>query len=378
MRALAISAGMAAPTIDNDDLLVSSNITHETNLWGDDDDDLLLFHAVADGVGEEPTGQGECGRFPGKDADTQLVPLEKFRHGYLWVSDFGQQMWCEQKVFYTFTLPTVVEEDVKMMKGTGLHLARELAAHETVPVNITSSEDIWAVKILNLLATIQNFLNGGLLAREIPVFGAPFSEDVFMVGIIDELRFDPESYTIDLSELKTRTTKSNPSKCQQKQHEVQAMLYKKLFDDLVKGVTSKELVARHLKLDLGRPLGESIRQHVDKHGLSAVSLDGLMDHIFGMIQGLTCISQLFVEYVFQDTHETLSHNEIQYCESDLEGQFKHYLQFWRSQRLAEGVEIEEAWKCQKCEFASVCDWRKRKGEEYAMKNMEKNRLGPQF
>lgn len=243
-----------------------------------------------------------------------------------------------------------------------------------MPVDVTSSEDIWAIKVLNLLATIQTFLNNGTLAREIPVFGAPFGEDVFMVGLIDELRFDPESYTIDLSELKTRTSKTHPSKCQQKLHEVQAMLYKKLFDDLVKGVTSKELVARHLKLDLMRPLGESLRQHVDNHGLSALSLGHLMDHVFQMVQGMTCISQLFIEYVFQDTQETLSHNEVQYNELGTETQFKYYLQFWRGKRSAEGVDIEDAWKCQRCEFASVCEWRERKAEEYALKNREKNRL----
>jgi hypothetical protein len=50
--------------------------------------------------------------------------------------------------------------------------------------------------------------------------------------------------TIDISELKTRTTRLNPSKSITKQHKIQVMLYKRLFDNLVKGRLSNETIAK--------------------------------------------------------------------------------------------------------------------------------------
>lgn len=56
----------------------------------------------------------------------QLSLLERFRPGYLWVTDLTKQNWCEQQLFYAFTIPTVaVVEDTPVMKaGTDYHLAR--------------------------------------------------------------------------------------------------------------------------------------------------------------------------------------------------------------------------------------------------------------
>ena len=52
------------------------------------------------------------------------TPLERFRPGYLWVSDLTRQLWCEQQMWYSFTLPGIVEENPVMTEGSNLHLAR--------------------------------------------------------------------------------------------------------------------------------------------------------------------------------------------------------------------------------------------------------------
>lgn len=126
----------------------------------------------------------------------------------------------------------------------------ELATHDVVKVDVQSSEDIWAVKMLNLHSAVSTFLHGGNIAREVPVFGAPFNENILVVGLIDELRFDPTNYTIDLNELKTRQYSNFPSHAQKKQHSFQVSIYKTLFDDLVKGRVSKEFMASSLRIDL--------------------------------------------------------------------------------------------------------------------------------
>jgi hypothetical protein len=56
--------------------------------------------------------------------DNHAVPLQQFKPGYLWVSDLSSQSWCEQQLYYKFTVPGIVEENPAMTKGTNLHLAR--------------------------------------------------------------------------------------------------------------------------------------------------------------------------------------------------------------------------------------------------------------
>ncbi|WAR01313.1 EXO5-like protein [Mya arenaria] len=285
-------------------------------------------------------------------------PLSSFRPGYLWVSDLTRQNWCEQQLYYSFTVPGLVEEKPVMTEGTNLHLER-----------VTSNEDIWGIKVLNLINSLQGFLNGGTVAREIPIFGAPFNEGVFIVGLIDELRFDPEMYLMELWELKTRKRKSMPSKAQCVQHRLQVMLYKKLFDDLVKGNLAKETVAKHLRLDLKKTFGDDVVKQVTINFLTSKDLSELMDVLFSKVQCLTCIQEIGVEYVHQDSKGTIGMCRESYSDEELEKLYKEYLKFWRGERCSTGVDIEDAWKCQSCDFADICDWRKKKAEEYSKKNI---------
>lgn len=226
------------------------------------------------------------------------------------------------------------------------------------------------------MAAINAFNEGLKLAREVPIFGVPFDkEDTFVVGLIDELNFDAENYTIDLLELKTRTSRKALSNVVTRQHKIQVVLYKKMFDNLVKGLLSKETVAKHLKLDLSKTFGEQVQKHVqEKHLPTKMNLSSLLDHVFERAQSLTCINQLYVEYVSQDTSETLSHVTHQYDENEFKMLFFHFLKFWKGERSPVGVDIEEAWKCQKCDFEEICEWRKKKSEEYAKINIAKNKL----
>ena len=63
---------------------------------------------------------------------------------------------------------------------------------------------------------------GAPIRREIPVFGAPFEFDVFILGMIDEIRVDTQTFDFDLLEFKTRSTsRSLPSKAQRNTHNLQ-------------------------------------------------------------------------------------------------------------------------------------------------------------
>lgn len=250
----------------------------------------------------------------------------------------------------------------------------ELEVHDVINIKTTSMADRWGIKFLNLLTSVLGFLNGITVAREIPILGVPFNEDVMVFGIIDELRFDPETYTIDLCELKTKLSRTTSTKAQFRQHSLQVMMYKKLFDDAVKGKLTKDHIQKHLNLDLTKEFGDDLRSQIYNKFLDCKNLNELLDILLQRIQCLTCISQLHLEYVHQQSGETISMQEITYNESQLCNFYSNCLKFWRGQRSPEGVDIEEAWKCQNCDFESLCEWRLKKAEECRQSNMKKNNL----
>lgn len=61
----------------------------------------------------------------------------------------------------------------------------------------------------------------------------------------------------------------------------------------------------------------------------------------------------------------------------LELYLDQYMQWWRGERPAVGVDIEEAYKCSTCEFAEICKWRHDMDSEILSKAREKkNKLPP--
>lgn len=95
-----------------------------------------------------------------------------------------------------------------------------------VKVPVITREDVWAVKFLNLQTMILAFHSGHLVAREVPVFGMPFGNGLFLYGIIDELRYNPQLHTIEISELKTRKSCTSPRKSQQDKDKYQVYCFK--------------------------------------------------------------------------------------------------------------------------------------------------------
>ena len=77
-----------------------------------------------------------------------VSPLEKWRQGYLWVSHLVAQQWCEQQMEYGFSRPEeAVEEPQHVIRGTELHLARELQTEDYVDI-LVESDGLASIQIL--------------------------------------------------------------------------------------------------------------------------------------------------------------------------------------------------------------------------------------
>ena len=69
--------------------------------------------------------------------------------------------------------------------------------------------------------------------------------------------------------------------------------------------------------------------------------------------------------------ELLSH--VKYAKEWFSNKLNDLLTYWHGKRNVQGVDIEDAWKCQKCFYANDCTWRKTKAEEIVQRNKLKNK-----
>ncbi|XP_071553077.1 exonuclease V-like isoform X3 [Panulirus ornatus] len=246
----------------------------------------------------------------GWQAEESSPPIHSLRGGYLWVSDLCSQMWCEQQLEYRLSLPPDdnIPEPEQVTKGSSLHLARELEVQDYVNVTVTSSEDIFAVKV---------------------------------------------------------------------------MLYKHLFDDLIRGLIPRHSLMTTLKLDLEQTLGESVTSHISS-GLTSI-LDGneknrswtlshLLDHLKNAAESLPFINQLFIDYVWQEDEQTFLIEEVKYDDIWLRSQMTKCMRYWRGERECQGVDIEDAWKCHSCDYQESCSWVAKKIKELQQARAAKNAM----
>ncbi|XP_051891548.1 exonuclease V isoform X2 [Pristis pectinata] len=302
------------------------------------------------------------------------IPLERFDRKYLSVTDLSRQAWCEQQVVYGMELPHIqqLRDEVPVVKtGSSIHLARELEIQDVVPINIESQEDSWGVKLLNFLSMIQ-FLQTGECVRELPVFGE--LEGIFLVGVIDELCYN-SSGELELHELKTRGQPTLPRAAQRKSYHLQVSVYKLLFEAMIKGQLNKDTIIHHLHLQTERSFGSEVIAYAQKIGLSVNTFGGLLDLIFLnlMYTEIPTVDILKIEYCYQADASVIGTEVVCFEEEWVKKELKYYCSFWKGQREAKGVDIEEAWKCRTCDFADICQWRKKKAEEAAEKNQANHR-----
>ncbi|GAB6026409.1 Mitochondrial 5'-3' exonuclease and sliding exonuclease [Chamberlinius hualienensis] len=293
------------------------------------------------------------------------TPLYRLRFGRIWVSHVMAQAWCEQQLVYDLDPPPeVLEGQISIIEplevkiGASLHLARELEVEKVVDVQVTSREDRFALKVINLCSAVEDLVaNGSPVRREIPIFGIPFKLGVFVIGVIDEIRCKDENSKLELElvEFKTRRRKELPGKAQIRTHRLQVMIYKKLFDDLVMGVLDKYAVAKNMNLNLNKVLDKEVIELTGGKTLITVGL--LLDNLFEKMKGVPLVAKISIEYAFQRDSTTIGALDVKYTNEWLKMRLGQLFQYWKGERDVTGVDIEESWKCGMCFYSDLCKWR---------------------
>lgn len=121
-------------------------------------------------------------------------PVERFRrppHKAFSVTDLVSPAWCELQYWYTLTKHGRKKRTPAMMKGSVVHKILEDEIYTTVPVDITTREDAWALRIWNVIQGLRMLREFGV-TRELEIWGLVDGE--LVNGVIDQLSYEcPDS-----------------------------------------------------------------------------------------------------------------------------------------------------------------------------------------
>jgi len=205
-----------------------------------------------------------------------------------------------------------------------------------------------------------------------------------------------------LCDVKTRMTASVPKGAVTRSTIMQLMLYHRLLSEMADGKFDPKVLFERYNLDADKAFSDvflaGLRDLSDPHhkdgtlGSSDVAIDGLMDEmprqdnlrllwecvVKELRQTLplgraTIGDVLKVEYRSQSDGGVLGMKVFPFDDTLMRNYLDNEMRWWTGQREAEGVSIEEAYKCRSCEFADECEWREVKVSEAVRNHRERLR-----
>ena len=200
--------------------------------------------------------------------------------------------------------------------------------------------------------------------------------------------------TLYIVDVKTRKSLSLPeaTSSQFRSTRMQLQLYRQLFSALASNTVPAQQIFDRYAVDASATFSDTfiaqmssldiafspteIEGEVDDRGPTD-SIDELLAHKtlttlwtlmiseFALtVPSIDSISPLLTaEYRGSASGKLLGRTSFAFDSVGLDAYVQDELKWWRGERPAKGVEIEEAFKCGFCKFAEVCEWRKTKVEE---------------
>ncbi|KAK4498299.1 hypothetical protein PRZ48_010957 [Zasmidium cellare] len=210
--------------------------------------------------------------------------------------------------------------------------------------------------------------------------------------------------TIYLTDIKTRASKSLPKPgAQMRPTQMQLMLYRRLLNSLAANEVDASKIFERYDLDPDTPFSDTFiagmgsiqdfsePRHEDEpmgvetdpleEILSYNTLTSLWAHMiaeFSRTISVTAVSSsisplLTAEFRAASNGEVIGRRSFAFEEGVIGGYVQEEMRWWRGEREARGVEVEEAFKCGVCEFGEGCVWRRGKVEEARSKARERGK-----
>jgi exonuclease V len=323
-----------------------------------------------------------------------------------------------------------------MKQGTKVHKKLEAQVHEVVPVDVQTKEDGWGLRIWNIIQGLRTLRATGL-TRELEIWGildgqvingiidkvsytcpdpeleaaldkstVPSNQqritDMFSSQAASGTAWPTPPHSVRkiyLTDVKTRASKSLPKGSSLRPMQMQLMLYHRLLGELATNTVSADVLFARYSLDAKLPFsdafitaiaeldGSFIQGPDEEASHTAVATSELSEHnslnqlwslmIMEFQQTIPTAnvigSVLQAEFRSQKDGSVLGNTAFAYDDALHRAFVEDEMRWWKGEREAKGVEIEEAFKCGICEFAEGCEWRIKKLEESTAKFRERRR-----
>jgi exonuclease V len=302
-----------------------------------------------------------------------------------------------------------------MKRGSAIHQTLEEEVHKAVVIDATTTEDALGFRLWNMVQGLRTLRRTGI-TREFEIWGVV--DGLLVTGVIDEISFtcpDGGLETEDLSsggsagmevtripacinsmprkvyltDVKTRRARNLPNSASFRPALFQLMLYHRFFSSLALGNFDANVLFRRHQVDMSANLSDSFISQVvaldgynsglaEKGRRGTEPLDLLLGNnsvqsLWGLVMrefqltvpaGTLGIGNVLkVEYRSQIDGSIFGQKTFLHQDKLLDQYLADKMKWWRGEREGRGVVIEEAYKCQSCEFADACTWRVAKIEE---------------
>ena len=208
---------------------------------------------------------------------------------------------------------------------------------------------------------------------------------------------------IYVTDVKTRGAKSVPKGPSFRPTEMQLMFYHRLLSDLVMNKVDADILFERYRLNPDVPFSDSFIAQIGslnnisddmpppleadatqptQDGVSLLLAHNSLRSLWKLMiselartlpAGKESIgSVLKAEYRNATDGKIIGAKTFLYDDMKIQAYLEDGLKWWKGERSAQGVCIEEAYKCGSCEFADDCDWRKNKVVE-ATEKMRRSR-----
>ena len=252
-----------------------------------------------------------------------------------------------------------------LKRGKALHEKRrlDLEIEEYERILISNAEERFVLSILSLYKKLTDLSQKGIV-RGVPIYGR--IGNMILAGEIDELRYDRNTNTVIVSELKSRSINRLPEPKEQVENKIQVALYTYLLKNL-RNIDIDFIIAMGPPVDVEVDGNKAIREDILRYCPSGVTTP---NELLALIKDLPQfeVSSLEVEYVFVEDATLIEvpiekQENVVYDENSLLTLIAYFeeLWFWKRDPAPEQAvhNIEDLWKCNSCDFKHRCNWTRR-------------------
>ena len=215
-------------------------------------------------------------------------------------------------------------------------------------------------------------------------------------GMLDKLRSHEKISKIYIGDVKTRDSKSLPKAASFRPTSMQLMLYHRILSDLATNKLSADMVFDRYELRADELFSDSFIAQIGSLNVDHSLAQDDLAHLPSSQDSMTVLlahntlrqlwtlmmeefahtfaggaksvgNVLKAEYRTRTDGAILGNKAFLYDDIVIQEYLDSGMRWWKGERAAEGVCVEEAYKCRSCDFFDECSWRRNKIEEATLK-----------